>query len=100
MMFRLCCIVFSVAAAFPVRADDFADWQANREKRFLELKARNAGQDAVIADIKAKTAAMIAAHAATPTAAPDQPPVIWRNGNWLGKPADRQQTSGSFPQTA
>ena len=81
MMFRLCAMLVSIVALLPARADDFADWQKNRETRFRELKARNPDQIAVIADIKAKTAAMIAAHVAPFAATLDQPTVIWRPNN-------------------
>jgi formylglycine-generating enzyme required for sulfatase activity len=59
-------------------ADEYAKWQANREARFPVFKPTRSEQDAAIAEIKGRTAAMIAAHVAPSGALLEQPPVIWQ----------------------
>ena len=63
------------------RADAFGDWQKFRASKFAELVAARPDQDATIADIKARTAAMIAA--SSPPLGPtlDRPPVVWRTSD-------------------
>ena len=50
----------ALALAHPALADEFTDWRKNREARFPQVKAANPDPDAVIAVIKANTAAMSA----------------------------------------
>ena len=78
LLVRPIALLVSVCAVAIVRADEYGDWTKNRAARFPVVKAAHPNQDAVIADITAKTAAMIAAHVQPPGATLDQPPVIWR----------------------
>lgn len=55
-----------------------AAWQRGRENRYSANRAANPDLDAKIAQIKTKTAALIAASAATPSAKVDAAPVVWR----------------------
>ena len=71
-------LLFAISHFATADADDFTDWQKNREVRFPAFKAAQPSRDAAIADIKAKTAAMIAAYVTPPNPTLDQPPVIWR----------------------
>ena len=74
----LAALLFAISHFAVAHADDLADWQKNREVRFPAFKAAQLSRDAAIADIKAKTAAMIAAYVAPANPTLDQPPVIWR----------------------
>ena len=76
--FVVATLLFAIAHLATARADDLTDWQKNREVRFPAFKAAQPSRDAAIADIKAKTAAMIAAYVAPANPTLDQPPVIWR----------------------
>ena len=67
-----------LAGATPVLADDNADWKKEREVRFAAVKASHPPQDAVIAEIRAKTAVLIAAYKPPPGPALDRAPVVWR----------------------
>ena len=71
-------LLFAISHFATAHADDLTDWQKNREVRFPAFKAAQPSRDAAIADIKAKTAAMIAAYITPPNPTLDQPPVIWR----------------------
>jgi formylglycine-generating enzyme required for sulfatase activity len=66
--------------ALKAKADDPDAWLQDRQARFSAYRAAHPNPDAEIAQIKAKTAALIAASAPKGDlqAALDQPPVIWR----------------------
>ena len=75
---RLAALLISAWPLAAAHADEYTDWQKRREERFRDFEAARPAQDASIADLKTKTAAMIAAHAPASPATLDQPPVIWR----------------------
>lgn len=65
------------------QADDAAAWLKDRNARFAAYQAAHPHPDAEIAQIKAKTAALISAYSQPPTSpgsdlALDRAPVIWR----------------------
>ena len=79
MAWRAIAILIAAWPLAAVHADDYADWQKRREERFqVVFKAARPELEARIADVKARTAAMIAAQAPASVATHDQPPVIWR----------------------
>ena len=81
-------------AALAAHADDFAAWLKDRQTRFAAYQAGHPNPDAEIAQVKARTAALVAA--AAPMGGIDQPPVVWRTSKtpltlWDG-PAYPQMT--------
>ena len=58
--------------------DEYAKWQANREARFAVFKPTRAEQDATIADIKNRTATLIAGYQSVRDPALAQLAVIWQ----------------------
>ena len=81
-------------AALAAHADDFAAWLKDRQTRFAAYQAAHPNPDAEIAQVKARTAALVAA--AAPMGGIDQPPVVWRTSKtpltlWDG-PAYPQMT--------
>ncbi len=62
-------------AALAAPADEFAGWLKVRQASFGAYQAAHSNADEQIAQIKAKTAALVAA--AAPMAGINQPPVIW-----------------------
>ena len=79
--FVLAALLFAISHLATAHADEFAEWRKNRQTRFPQFEAARPKQNAEIADIKAKTAAMIAAYVPPSGPTLDQPPVIWRSTN-------------------
>ncbi len=79
--FVLAALLFAILPGATAHADDLAEWQKNRQARFPKFGAARPKQNAEIADIKAKAAAMIAAYVPPSSPTIDQPPVIWRSTN-------------------
>ncbi|WP_293882089.1 SUMF1/EgtB/PvdO family nonheme iron enzyme [Sphingomonas sp.] len=71
-------VALSVLGYTPASAHDDVAWKAEREGRFAAVKAALPPQDATIATIKSKTAAMVSAYRAAPGPALQHPPVVWR----------------------
>ena len=68
----------TLALAFSAaHADDQSDWLKSRQTQFAQWQATHPGTDTAIADLKAKTAALVAA-AGKPTTDIHAPPVIRR----------------------
>jgi len=72
----LAAVVAAGFAALAAHADDFTAWLTSRQGQFSAFRADHPNPDAEIAQIKAKTATLVAA--AAPVGGIDQPPVIWR----------------------
>ena len=75
--FSVVTVLFATLAAFGAFADEFSDWQKFRTEKFGELAAASPRLAADLADIKIRTAEMIAAAASPWAANLDQAPVIW-----------------------
>jgi TolA-binding protein len=63
-------LVLRAALPLATHAQDLSAWQKDRDAKFAAFKAAHPNQDADIAEIKAKTAALIAAY--VPPPAPDK----------------------------
>ena len=73
----LAALALSALAGAGAKADDSAAWLKDRQARFAAYRAAHRDPDVEIADIKSKTAALLAGTPAIDAAGIDKPPVAW-----------------------